>query len=123
MKIVLDDKQQYCINSCEETCSIQLTFLLRKEDSSAEQRYELFCYLQSKLELLMNDFMQAANKPKVYIPCCFKNCHKLHVELQLMCNKQYQYCPTEDDYIPDDYYVDLFPKQGNFHQFICSTHI
>ena len=112
MKIVLDDKQQYCVNLCEETCSIQLTFLLRKQDSSAEHRYELFCYLQSKLELLMNDFMQASKKPKVYIPCCYKDCHKLHVELQLMCNKQHQYCFFKDDGIPENYYADLFSKQG-----------
>ena len=113
MKIVLDDKQQYCVSLCEEMCSIQLTFLLRKKDSSAEHRHELFYYLQSKLELLMDDFMQASNKPKVYIPCYYKDCHKLHVELQPICNKQYQYCSNEDDCIPDNYYMDLFPRQGS----------
>ena len=113
MKIVLDNKQQYCVTLCQETCSIQLTFLLSNKDSSAEHRHQLFCYLQSKLELLMNDFMQASKKPIAYIPCCYKDCKELHVKLELICKKQYQYCSNEEKYIPDDYYMDLFPRQGS----------
>ena len=112
VKMVLDRKQQYCVSLREEMCSIQLSFLLCGKDSSAEHRYQLFQYLQSKLLLLMNDFMQAARKPKAYVPCYYEDCHELHVELQLLCNKEYQYCPTEDKPIPDDYYSDLFPDQG-----------
>ena len=113
MKIVLDRSQQYCVSLHEDTSSIQLSFLLvHGKDSSAEHRYQLFQYIQSKLELLMNDFMQASTKPKPYVPCPYKDCHKLHVELQLVCNKEYQFCPTEEKPIPDDYYSDLFPNQG-----------
>ena len=112
MKIVLDRNQQYCVSLHEDTSSIQLSFLLHGKDTSAEQRYQLFQYIQSKLELLMNDFMQASTKPKAYVPCCYDDCHEFHVELQLLCSKEYQYCPTEDKSIPDDYYSDLFPDQG-----------
>ena len=112
VKIVLDRNQQYCVSLQEDMCSIQLSFMLHGKDSSAEHRYQLFQYLQSKLELLMNDFMQASTKPKAYVPCYYKDCHKLHVELQLVCNKEYQYCPTEDKPVPDGYYFDLFYDQG-----------
>ena len=112
VKIVLDRNQQYCVSLQEDMCSIQLSFMLHGKDSSAEHRYQLFQYLQSKLELLMNDFMQASTKPNAYVPCYYKDCHKLHVELQLVCNKEYQYCPTEDKPVPDGYYFDLFYDQG-----------
>ena len=115
VKMVLDCKQLYYVSLQEEMCSIQLSFILTGKDSSAENRYQLFQYLQSKLELLMNDFMQASTKPKAYVPCYYKDCHELHVELQLVCNKEYQYCPTEDKHIPDDYYFDLFHHQGSHY--------
>ena len=112
VKMVLDCKQEYCVSLCEEMSSIQLSFLLHGKDSSAEHRYQLFMYIQSKLELLMSDFMQASTKPKAYVPCYYKDCNKLHVEVQLLSSKEYQYCSTEGKYIPDDYYFDLFPDQG-----------
>ena len=57
----------------------------------------------------MSDFMQASTKPKAYVPCYYQDCNKLHVELQLLCSKdEYQYCPTEEKPVPDDYYSDLF---------------
>ena len=112
VKIVLGCNQQYCVSLHEDTSSIQLSFLVHGKDSSAEHRYQLFQYIQSKLELLMNDFMQASTKPKAYVPCCYNDCHKLHVEVQLLCSKEFQYCPTEGKHIPNDYYSDLFPDQG-----------
>ena len=112
VKMVLDHKQHYCFSLCEDASNIQLSFLLHGKDSSAEQRHQLFQYIQSKLELLMDDFMQASTKPKAYVPCYYKDCHKLHVELQLLCSKDYQFCPTEEKPIPDNYYSDLFPDQG-----------
>ena len=112
VKIVLDRNQEYCVSLHEDTSSIQLSFLLHGKDSSAEQRHQLFQYIQSKLDLLMKDFMQASTKPKAYVPCCYKDCHELHVELQLLCSKEYQYCSTEEKQIPDDYYSDLFLDQG-----------
>ena len=112
MKMVLDHKQHYCLSLCEDTSSIQLSFMLHGKDSSAEQRYQLFQYIQSKLELLMNDFMQASTKPTVFVPCYYKDCHKLHFKLQLLCSKRPKYCPTKEKPIPENYYSDLFPDQG-----------
>ena len=112
VKMVLDHKQHYCLSLCEDASNIKLSFLLHRKDSSAEQRHRLFQYIQSKLELLMDDFMQASTKPMAYVPCYYKDCHKLHVELQLLCSKEYQFCPTEEKHIPDNYYSDLFPYQG-----------
>ena len=109
--MVLGRKQCYCVSLCEEMHSIQLSFVLNGKDHSAHQRFELFQYIKSKLELLMDDFMQASTKPRVYIPCSF-NCGKLHVELQLLRSKKEQYCCTEDKHIPSDYYHDLFCDQG-----------
>ena len=110
-KMVLSRGQCYCVNLCEEMHSIQLSFVLNEKGHSSDRRFELFQYIQSKLELLMDDFMQASKKPRVYVPCCF-NCKKLHVELQLLRSKEEQYCSTEDKHIPADYYHDLFPEQG-----------
>ena len=112
VKIILDCNQQYCISLHEDTNRIQLSFLLHRKDSSAKQHYQLFQYAQSQLELLINDFMQPSTKPKAYIPCYYDDCHDFHVELQLVCNKEYQYCTTQDKHIRDDYYSDLFPDQG-----------
>ena len=112
VKIILDCNQQYCVSLHEDTNRVQLSFLLHRKDSSAKQHYQLFQYAQSQLELLINDFMQPSTKPKAYIPCYYDDCHDFHVELQLVCNKEYQYCTTQDKHIPDDYYSDLFPDQG-----------
>lgn len=112
VKMVLGKGQYYCISLCEELCSIQLTFLLHGKNHSAKQRQELFQYIQSKIELLMNEFMQAATKPEAYIPCSYKDCNKLHVELKLLCDKEDQHCPCAEKPLPGDYYCDLFPDQG-----------
>ena len=114
MKIVLDRKQDYCVSLCEERSCMQLSFSLRGKDSSAEHRYQLFQDFQSYIEILMEKFMKASTKPKAYIPCYYKDCDELHVELQLVCNKEYQYCPIVEEPIPDDYYFDLFPDQSLF---------
>ena len=112
VKMVLGKGQYYCVSLCEELCSIQLTFLLHGKNHSAKQRQELFQYIQSNIELLINNFMQASRKPKAYIPCYYKECHKLHVELQLLCDGEDQDCPFEEKPLPDDYYCDLFRDQG-----------
>ena len=112
VKIVLDRKQDYCVSLCEEISSIQLSFLLRKKDSSAKHRYQLFQHIQACINKFMKDFMKASTTPKIYVPCYFKECNDLHIELQLVCNKEYQYCHTEEEAIPDDYYFDLFSDQG-----------
>ena len=112
VKMALDHKQEYCVSLCEEMSSIQLSFLLHRKDSSAEQRYQLFMYIQSKLELLMSDSMPASTKPKAYVPCYYKDCNQLHIEVKLLCSKEFHYCSTEGKPIPDDYYFDLFPDQG-----------
>ena len=110
--MVLGKGQFYCVSLCEELCSIQLTFLLHGKNHSAKQRQELFQYIQSKIELLMNEFMQAATKPEAYIPCYYKDCNDLHVELQPLHDGEDQYCPLEEEPIPDDYYRDIFVDQG-----------
>ena len=112
VKMVLGKGQYYCVSLCEELCSIQLTFLLHGKNHSAKQRQELFQYIQSKIELLMNEFMQAATKPEVYIPCFYKDCNRLHVELKLLCDEEDQHCPYAENPLPSDYYCDLFPDQG-----------
>ena len=96
----------------EERFCIQLSFLLEGKNCSFQQRYELFCYIQSKLEQLMSDFMQASTATKAYVPCFYPECNKLHVQLQLLCDGKYQHCPTVEKPIPDDYYCDLFSDQG-----------
>ena len=110
--MVLGPGQYYCVSLCEELCSIQLTFLLHGKNHCAKQREELFHYIQSKIELLMNEFMQASTKPKAYIPCYYHNCTKLHVELQLLCDGEDQHCPIQEKPVPDEYYRDLFPYHG-----------
>ena len=77
--------QFYCVSLCEELYSIQLSFLLHGKNHSAQQRFDLFQYIQSKLLMLMRDFMQASTKPKAYIPCYYQECNTLHVELDLLC--------------------------------------
>ena len=112
VKISLGRGQYYCVSLCEELCSIQLTFMLHEKYHTAKARQELFQYIQSKIELLMNDFMQAAKKPEVFIPCYFKDCNQLHVELQLLCDGEYQHCPCVEKPLPNDCYRDLFHDQG-----------
>ena len=112
VKMVLGKGQYYCVSLCEELCSIQLTFLLHGKNHSAKHRQELFQYIQSKIELLMDEFMQAAAKPEAYIPCYYKDCHNLHAELQLLRDGEDQDCPFEEKPLPDDYYHDLFLDQG-----------
>ena len=113
-KMVLGLGQCYCVSLCEELHSIQLSFVISGKDHSADQRFELFQYIQSKIELLMDDFMPASTKPRVYVPCYF-NCRKLHLELEHRRNKESQYCSIEDKHIPADYYLDLFPDKGLYH--------
>ena len=112
MKMVLGKGQYYCVSLCEELCSIQLTFLLHGRNHSAKQRQELFHYIQSKIELFMDEFMQASTKPKAYIPCYYHNCTEPHVELELLCDGEEQHCPFKEEPVPDDYYCDLFPHHG-----------
>ena len=110
--MVLGRGQYYCVSLCEEMQCIQLSFLLHGKDHSAEQRFYLFQYVKSKLHALMDDFMQASTKPKAYIPCYYKECNRLHVEVELLLNGEDQHCPTAELPVPDEYYCDLFPDQG-----------
>ena len=84
--------QHYCISLCEEKHSIQLSFIfLQGGGHLAEHRIELLQYFQSKLEVVMEDFMCATSKPVAYIPCYY--CNQLHVELQLLFQNDQQDCP------------------------------
>ena len=110
--MVLGKGQYYCVSLHEEKHSIQLSFVLHGKKHSADQRFELFQYIRSKLEMLMDDFIQASTKPRAYVPCYFMNCDYLHVELQLLDDGEGQYCPSAVKPIPDNYYSDLFPSKG-----------
>ena len=112
VKLMLGRGQSYCVNLHRENCSIQVSFVLHGKKHSAAERIELLQFIQAKLELLMKDFMQASRKPVAYVPCYYQDCHKLHVELQMLFDREYQYCPTVSQDIPDDYYWDLFNDQG-----------
>ena len=112
VKMVLGRGQSYFVSVCKEICSIQVTFLLHGEKHSANQRVELLQFIQSKLELLMKDFMQASRKPVAYVPCYYQDCHKLHVKLQMVRDREYKYCHTKGKDIPDHYYWDLLNDQG-----------
>ena len=114
VKMVLGKGQYFCVSLCEELCSIQLTFLLHGKNHSAKQRQELFQYIQLKIELFMDEFMNASTKPIAYIPCYYKNCTKFHVELQMLCDGEDQHCPTQEEPVPDDYYCDLFTDHGMY---------
>ena len=113
--MVLGRDQYYCVSVCEEKDSIRLSFiLLSGGHHSADQRIELIQCFQHKLEILMEDFMQASTKPVAYIPCCF--CDELHVELHRLIERQQQHCanvgiPT---CIPDEYYTDLIIDKGTY---------
>ena len=104
--------QCYCISLCEEKYSIQLSLVfLPGGGHSAEHRIELLQYFQSKLEAVMEDFMNATSKPVPYIPCCY--CNQLHIELQLFIEKEQQFCPEGMQLIPRQYYCDLVTDQGS----------
>ena len=112
VKMALGCQEYYTISLCEEKCSIQLSFLHHKKSHSTDQCVELLKYFESKLHLLMKDFMQASAKPKAYIPCFYQDCSALHIELDLLCNGDYQHCPTVEKTVPGNYYCDLFINQG-----------
>ena len=114
MKMVLGEGQYYFVSLCEELCGIQLTFLLHGKNHSAKQRQELFQYILSKIELLMDGFMQASTKPKAYIPCYYQDCTSLHVEVELLCDGEHQHCPIIEKPLPHDYYCDLFSDQSMY---------
>ena len=109
--MVLGRDQYYCANVCEEKDSIQLSFiLLSGGHHSADQRIELLQYFQHKLEMVMEDFMQASTKPVAYIPCCF--CDEFHVELQRLIEGQQQHCASIGKPLPDEHYLDLISNKG-----------
>ena len=109
--MVLGRDQYYSVNTCEEKDSIQLSLILLSGGRhSADQRIELLQYFQCKLEMVMEDFMQASTKPVAYIPCCF--CDKLHVELQPFIKRQQQHCAGVGKPLPDEYYLDLITNKG-----------
>ena len=109
--MTLSHGQDYCISLCEEKYSIQLSFVLLPGGGHlAEYRIELLKYFQSKLEVVMEDFMSATSKPIAYIPCCY--CSELHMELQLLLKQEQQRCPKNTKPIPGKYYRDLVTDQG-----------
>ena len=62
--MALGPEQFYYVSLCEEIHSIQLTISLHEKYAFAEQRIELMEYIESRLNLLMKEFMQASTKPK-----------------------------------------------------------
>ena len=112
VKMGLGPEQFYYVSLCEEMHSIQLSISLHEKHPFAEQRIELMEFIESKLNFLMKEFMQASTKPKAYVPCFFQKCNTLHVELEMVHKGEYQNCPSEEKTIPQDYYRDLFINQG-----------
>ena len=111
--MVLGRDQYYCLNICEEKYSLQLSFMLLPGGRhSADQRIEFLKYFESKLELVMKDFMKASSKPVACIPCCY--CEDLHVELQPLLEREQQHCAIVEKPLPDDYYCDLITNKGVF---------
>ena len=111
--MVLGRDQYYRVSVCEEKDSIQLSFiLLSGGHHSADQRFKLLLYFQHKLEMVMEDFMQASTKPVAYIPCCF--CDELHVELQRLIKRQQQHCASVGKLLPDEHYLDLIINKSTF---------
>ena len=109
--MALSQGQRYCISLCEEKYSIQLSFVLLPGGGHlAEHRRELLQYFRSKLEVVMEDFMEATSKPIAFIPCCY--CSQLHVELEMLLMGEQQDCPENIDPIPTQYYCDLITDQG-----------
>ena len=116
--MALGPEEFYYVSLCEHMHSIQLSISIQEKCPSAEQRIELMEYIESKINLLMKEFMQASTKPKVYVPCFFQKCNILHVELEMLLKGEYQICPSEEKKIPDDYYCDLFTNQGLLHELV-----
>ena len=111
--MVLGRDQYYRVSVCGEKDSIQLSFiLLSGGHHSAEQRIELLLDFQHKLEMVMEDFMQASTKPVAYIPCCF--CDELHVELQCLIKRRQQHCASVGKPLPDEHYLDLIINKSTF---------
>ena len=109
--MALSHGQCYCISLCEEKYSIQLSFVfVPGGEHLAEHRIELLQYFQSKLEVVMEDFMHATSKPVAFIPCCY--CTQQHMELQLLLDGVQQYCPENTCPVPERYYCDLVIDQG-----------
>ena len=103
--------QCYCISLCEEKYSIRLSFVLSPgENNLAELRKELLEYFESKLKVVMEDFMNATSKAVAYFPCCY--CSQLHAELQMLLEGEIQDCPNKLKPLPDHYYYDLVTDQG-----------
>ena len=120
--MVLGRDQYYCLNICEEKYSLQLSFMLLPGGRhSADQRIEFLKYFESKLEMVMEDFMKASSKPVAYIPCCY--CEDLHVEWQLLLEGEQQHCAIVEKPLPDDYYCDLITNEGVFIIIIYYTYL
>jgi len=106
----LDDGQHYCVSLCEEKYSILVSFiLLPRQNHSATHRIELLQDFQSKLDKVMEDFMNASRKAEAYIPC--PDCPKLHFKYKWLCEKRVQRCPKTKLPIPKECY-DLINDQG-----------
>jgi len=111
--MVLGIGQYYTISLVEEKFSIQLSIILDSDtEHSAELRKDLLQYFHSKLDFVVQDFMQAAKKPIAYIPCCF--CNKLHLKLALLLQGKQQHCPHKNKPLPLKYYRTLVSDEGNY---------
>ena len=109
--MILGRGQHYCVSLCEDKCSIRVSFFMFPgKNHSAEQRIELLQYFQSKLELVMEDFMKASSKPVAYIPCCY--CFEFHLEFKSLLEGREQTCPKIMKPVPEEYYSDLITDQG-----------
>jgi len=109
--MVLGHGQKYCVSLCEEKCSIRVSFVLHPEKNpAANQRIELLKYFQSKLEFVMEDFMNASCKPVAFIPCCY--CSEFHFKFKSLLEGKEQYCPKTQDPVPEQHYSDLVTNQG-----------
>jgi len=114
VEMVLDDGQYYCVSLCEEKCSILVSFiLLPGGNHSAKHRIDLLQYFESKLDAVMEDFMNASSKAITYIPCCY--CSNFHFKFKLLLEKRRQYCPKIKRPIPKEYYSDLITDQGLYY--------
>ena len=120
--MVLGRDQYYCLNICEEKYSLQVSFMLLPGGRhNADLRIEFLKYFESKLGMVMKDFMKASSKPVAYIPCCY--CKDLHVEFQLLLEGEQQHCAIVEKPLPDDYYCDLITNKGVFIRIIYYTYL
>jgi len=119
IKMVLGSGQYYTVSLAEDKFSIQLSIILLPDtEHSAELRKDLLQYFQSKLDLVMEDFMAAAEKPIAYIPCCF--CNQLHLRLEILQQGKQQHCPYKNKPLPLKYYRTLVSDEGKNLQFnVC----